>query len=497
MSIKYKKKSLNLENGHINFKSCYMKWFSFAAGRICVLFLFACVFFACIGCSGKSDKVSAHKVLLPEIEVGKAIANREIVCLSDYASAIEYVPLESCKEALLTSRDYESFSAGKSGRKIPATKIICARPKLNKCLYSSGHYLMFNANHEGFSKYVCHIFNAGGKYLRSINFETQEEGVYYSVLSNFVKDSKLYVLVDADNRKSNMEDYYCRTYDISTGNLLGSVAMGERSLEKIVAVDSNNIMMLHNFYNRQTKEMFFEGILADRCYGNRRDVFCYKEDMLKVVKEMRMKNPRSDFELTKSSMSATDNGLVMLRELTDTLYKFKKHEERFVLDGFYKLNFADTLDPQDRNIKIDVEKYLEGEKMIFLQTSKNSLSNYFMSGAGIDMYNGLFYCIPTEVLYNDFKKRLQYSANIVFDKITGKTRAVSAHNPQWITGMTNDIDNGAPFWPDIVDDGKMFQVVKAVDFIKLSKIYGSQKMKEVAASLTSDSNPVIVVVTLK
>lgn len=64
-------------------------------------------------------------------------------------------------------------------------------------------------------------------------------------------------------------------------------------------------------------------------------------------------------------------------------------------------------------------------------------------------------------------------------------------------GMTNDLDGGFPFWPEIVADGKMFQVVKAVDFIKLSKIYNSEKVKAIASKLTEDSNPVVVVATLK
>ena len=83
------------------------------------------------------------------------------------------------------------------------------------------------------------------------------------------------------------------------------------------------------------------------------------------------------------------------------------------------------------------------------------------------------------------------------NKVSGETKSPVLSNTLWMGGMTNDIDGGIPFWPEIIDGGKMFQVVKAVDFIRLSKIYNSQKMKTVAAKLTPDSNPVVVTVSLK
>lgn len=87
--------------------------------------------------------------------------------------------------------------------------------------------------------------------------------------------------------------------------------------------------------------------------------------------------------------------------------------------------------------------------------------------------------------------------HIVYNKVSGAAKSPEASNPLWMGGMTNDIDGGIPFWPEIIDGDKMFQVVKAVDFIRLSKIYNSQKMKAVAEKLTPDSNPVVIVVTLK
>jgi len=54
-----------------------------------------------------------------------------------------------------------------------------------------------------------------------------------------------------------------------------------------------------------------------------------------------------------------------------------------------------------------------------------------------------------------------------------------------------------PFYPIYIKDGKMYQMLDAIDFIEYAEVSNSAKMKEVAATLTEESNPVLVVVTLK
>ena len=66
-----------------------------------------------------------------------------------------------------------------------------------------------------------------------------------------------------------------------------------------------------------------------------------------------------------------------------------------------------------------------------------------------------------------------------------------------LAGFTNDLDGGMPFYPIYIKDGKMYQMLDAIDFIEYAEVSNSAKMKEVAATLTEESNPVLVVVTLK
>ena len=65
-------------------------------------------------------------------------------------------------------------------------------------------------------------------------------------------------------------------------------------------------------------------------------------------------------------------------------------------------------------------------------------------------------------------------------------------------GFINDIDGtGDYFSPTQMFGNKMYQVVSADLFIEAAAKSNSQKMKQVAATLTEESNPVIVVATLK
>ena len=78
----------------------------------------------------------------------------------------------------------------------------------------------------------------------------------------------------------------------------------------------------------------------------------------------------------------------------------------------------------------------------------------------------------------------------LFDKESGNTCRLE-------NGLNDNIENGDPFWPDYIIGNKMYRIVSADLFIEEAEKSNSQKMKDVAATLTEESNPVIVVATLK
>ena len=63
-------------------------------------------------------------------------------------------------------------------------------------------------------------------------------------------------------------------------------------------------------------------------------------------------------------------------------------------------------------------------------------------------------------------------------------------------GIINDLDGeaGYPFWPVNIYKGAMYQILDALTFMEYAELSDSPKMKEVAAGLNENSNPVLVVV---
>ncbi len=85
----------------------------------------------------------------------------------------------------------------------------------------------------------------------------------------------------------------------------------------------------------------------------------------------------------------------------------------------------------------------------------------------------------------------------LYDKTNGETKRIKKFDGSNYQGFTNDIDNGIPFWPVAVTSGKMYSFMSADIFIEEAAKSNSEKMKQVAATITEESNPVIIVATLK
>jgi hypothetical protein len=88
-------------------------------------------------------------------------------------------------------------------------------------------------------------------------------------------------------------------------------------------------------------------------------------------------------------------------------------------------------------------------------------------------------------------------SHFVYDKHSRTTKLIKYSKELEPGGFTNDIDGGMPFWPTKHIGNKLYQFVDAGTFIEMSKKYNSPRMKEIAATLTEESNPVMIEATLK
>ena len=97
------------------------------------------------------------------------------------------------------------------------------------------------------------------------------------------------------------------------------------------------------------------------------------------------------------------------------------------------------------------------------------------------------------ILFNTIMKEAAY----IYNKETKETRRIKKFDNSNYQGFTNDIDNGLPFWPVAVTSDRMYSFLSADVFIEEAAKSNSERMKEVAATITEESNPVIIVATLK
>lgn len=90
------------------------------------------------------------------------------------------------------------------------------------------------------------------------------------------------------------------------------------------------------------------------------------------------------------------------------------------------------------------------------------------------------------------------SPTFIYDEASGKTRMIT-HNKEFDrSGFVNDVnDDALIFMPEVCRGDKMYQLFDAVDFIEFAERSNSAKIKEVAAGITEESNPVLVIGTLK
>ena len=112
------------------------------------------------------------------------------------------------------------------------------------------------------------------------------------------------------------------------------------------------------------------------------------------------------------------------------------------------------------------------------------------------------YLIPFTANASDFPEGMPYFNNknegsILFDHETGKTRVFSYNPTVGMAGFVNDLDNGLPFYPALIQNGKMYQCIDAIQLLEKAQYVDSKALKEIAATLGEESNPVIVEVTLK
>ena len=360
--------------------------------------------------------------------------NSEYVNLSKYASSVEYIPLETNEEA----------NIGNSMRAVIGKDKVYINfwPYITICMFdvSSGEYLRkFNRHGRGPGEYVaCSIFaiaEGGNKLI--------VEGFNKFLIYNS-EDSCIHVI-------HNDADQIGYGNRIFPNDLNGAFFFNESRTEYL----SGSYEPVLREYSTLIDST---GVVSRTLLGSRGDGYSH----------------RSKFFSYNGRVKAINSG-------RDTIYNLTPENdisvEYAITLGKYE-NFKKLTHVEDRDYFYEpaLSEIFETEKFLLMVgvLPENRLPQIF-----------------TEK-YNKHGK-----SAILYDKKEKKTYALKKLPDYDHLGFVNDIDNGAPFLPLYTYGNKMYQFIDAEEFISLARQCDVPRIKEVAAQLTEESNPVMVVATLK
>ena len=390
------------------------------------------------------------------VNIDEALNKVEDVKLSDYAADINYIMLETADSALLGNITKIAFN--------------------NENIYIGSTDQMK----------TVHVFSKDGKFIKNVGIRGRAKGEYTAIRSIIPVPDMNAIMVEGGNKAV--------IYSLEDGKALRDIPFDEFLTGQQLTSRQINGRIITNA-SQHVQNIFYNGkgsftILTFNKNDGQQNLLMLDSDLnVKESVSLRQGVKYAADAYTQrggvikmppmfvsGSCYMLDGQLNFFHGYKDTLYAIKGNSyipKMAINYGYYG--------PKEPN-KITAEEMWamvnnESENLIFLN-AKMPLSNQQEADA-----------IGT--------------AHLIYDKIGNRTRLLKftediggAVMPGGGAFM-NDIDNGLPFWPTEVSGSKMYMTCDAGKFIELAEKYNSPKMKEVAAKLTDESNPILVEVTLK
>lgn len=384
-----------------------------------------------VSCAGDGSCDS----IIPEIEIGKAFESKSNVGLSEYASAIDYIPLETTPESMLEG----------------AENLLIRSFEDRIYLYSSKSALQM-------TKTLPLYFKSNGDFVSSIGSFGNSNNEFTNIQT---------IMIDQSVSQLIVVDYNRFVYYTLDGDFIRVAEVKSNSLTfNGYCSGDNNCIYLRN------------PSLLDESQG---------ADLLVKVDSMGRAMNRASLPRAVLDQPGTPMGTIKVTKgaslfsSSGNLYLYMRN------DSLYRVSPLDL--SLDAEFFIDFGKYATNQRVGATLWSRDNLlfiTEEFVALTALFTYGS----------FPDIDRRYTRS-NFIYDRKNGTTKALKYNDTYGFAGFTNDLDGGMPFYPTYMNDGKMYRLVDAVDFIEFAQMVNSTRMKEVASKLTDDSNPVLVVVTLK
>jgi len=406
--------------------------------------LFLCSFFYIL-CCGCTKKENIDKVVIP---VGDVVGTGSILNLSDYAESIEYIPLETNDSVLITKIDQIAFEDGA---------------------------IVIKDNY-----YSCKIFDENGKYRCSVGHLGEGPDEFVSVRDIDLIPGTNQLFMDASPRKYFLFD--------TDGNL-------------IQHLQYPNYPPDYSAYGvtRLNANIYYADIVSYLNIHYQGMLFRVDSSLSEVIKEFpnyvhREKEYKHSFSGTyevATTYRFKDN-VRTYKAISDTVFTVGPDMEMrtaYIFDfGKYKATpewMLAMIRNKEHNY-VYPQGIFESDAFLFL--------NIFMGNHAPEQFD----FVKT---YSDGTKVNSTNFNVygVFNKKTGELKLLNQPE-KGKQGFKNDLDGSMVFWPNYISsDGKMVSFCDAQDFLDYYESLEdpSPEIKRLAANLSSDSNPIIVIANLK
>lgn len=379
-----------------------------------------------VACSG--NKTAEHIT----IDMIGAVNNADQVMLSEYASAIEYLPLELKDSAYLFS------SMG--------------------MLETDDSYVFHTGNKS--VNVAFYEYGKDGKYLRSVGTRGRANGEYQKHIT---------LCYDAQNKNYGQLDQRKFLIYNSEGNVIA-----ETPLEKFRPLGFPKAYFVNGNY-------IVNSITMDMVNGEMKlkDILFRLDAKGQLLEDKVLSDTPTAATGVPQGLGGrpgmSGNGLMIYSN--DTLVRMYRENNT---DTIKCLNPA-TFEPFNYYLLKGVDEGVFMQKFSFMEKDDLIFMNVMKSA----------------IFFPNLDENSPRKLALIYDKSKNLSRALALDKEYGVEGFVNDLDGGIPFWPKYVSGNKMFRLIDAEEFIESAARSKSDKMKEVAATLNEESNPVLVVVTLK
>lgn len=390
--------------------------------------------FLLMACKGKEEPKVDNVEILP---LASCVNNGEyqLEKLSDYAKSLHYIPLET------------------------NTTSMIGRVKVEESFFGNNNFYLHSDD-------KLYKFSGTGKFLSQIGKHGGGPGEYVNIWDvdiDFSND-KLYI----KNREISILEYN------TNGDFIRNIPLKSNLLEK-------GYYTQH--FQQVSPELFFFEIVS---YLDNQYMGMLSDDSFEKLEYVLSSDPipldddkNVVFVVIDAKMYKTGKDIYFHQLRSDTIYQI--NTDSLCLTPQYVLDYGRYKYRDNNSESISSYRVIDSEKYIYWGFTFRDLAP--------EPFIHSFYRDGRLITYTDT------SVKAVYNKKTKTFKLLKQPIPKQF-GLLNDLDEGVPFWPDIISsDGKsMFMLCPAETFIATysGKENLSDEVKNILSQIDEESNPVIV-----